>query len=449
VPKQAIIGLVIACGSGPVLAQSGAPAFPVDGTALYRSDVAGTRPHLDYDPAALKLGGFDAYPSVQVTAGGDSNVFNQREAEGDIVATIRPELKVASDWGRHAVNLDVGGKLTRFARIEGQDSDEYHAAAAARADLAEGSAVNLDVRYRRAVEPRGQSGFNPDGSGPSIYREVRAAIGVSKEFARVRASIAASYTRQHYEPIRIAASDGQGPPQTVDQSFRDVRIVSVTPRLDYDLSGVVGLFATATYADVKSTDPLSCCRRDAAGLLVLGGVHFDLNQLVVGEVAVGWRRRNFELSRYRDYAGLAVYAKIDWYPTELLSFRLSADQDIANSGLPNVAGVPTYEVGLTGYYEILRNLTANLRGTYRHESYRGIGVTARTFAIGGGAQLLLRRGLALGFDVDYRRRDSSGNQLVGSYRGVAGGVTLMASNFLSGAAGPAETDRRAAAEIKP
>lgn len=436
------MGTMIAVGAQTAHAQSAAPLFPLHNDPLYRTDAAGTRVQPEFEPLGYDLGGFTAFPSVALTAAGDSNVFNRSDGQGDVAAVIKPEMRIASIGGRHSLEVDAGATITRFARLGEQDSGEYRVGVRGRIDLPGRTAINFAARYGQFVETRGQSGFNPPGSGPSIYRELRGSLGASTEFGNFRASVAASVAERRYESLKLAVTPApaiaeDGAPRLdydlaapdADQKFRDLRTLSVTPRLDYSLSDVFGFFVAMTYSQIRSVHPLDCCRRDATATLLMGGVRFSLEDVVVGEVAVGQRRRNYKLSRFPDYSGLAVYAKLDWYPTELLSLRLSADQDLENSGLIDVASVPTREFGLSAYYELLRSLTLNSQISYKHEQYRGIGASANSWQIQFGGEYLFGRGLSLGFGVAYRKRSSSDPLAIASYDGLRGALTLTARDF--------------------
>lgn len=426
--------LAVLFALAPVAARSQtAPApFPGDQAVLFRDDAAGTRPHLGYDLTGIALGPFQAYPSLTMSAGGDSNVFNRPDARGDVVGVVQPALRVASDWGRHAIELDAFGRFSRFARLTEQDSDEYSVRGSGRYDIAAHSYIALDASYGRLAEPRGSAGLNFDGGTPSVFRQTKADLGGSTEFGAMRASATVAVETRRYEPITLPDRS------TFDQRFRDTRSIVVAPRLDYALSGLIGVFVSGAYTSFTSTRPLDCCRRDAVGGLALGGVHVALDDIVVGEAAIGWRARDFDLARYRDYSGVAVYAKLDWYPTELVSVRLAADQDFENSGITQVAGILARQFSLTGYYELVRNINLTASALYLNEKYRGLGVNTDTVRIAFGGEYLLNKALGLGLNLSYRDRAASAGAIIPAYHGFQGNVSVTVRNsLLSGRDGPA------------
>ena len=412
------ITLTILAGQ-PVQAQSAQPLFPSETALLFRPDAAGTRPEAAYNPTGIAIGPLRVLPKIELGAVIDSNIFNQDGgADREAYFVARPALRIVSDWGRHGFEVDADARIRRFASLEREDSEEFGLGASGRYDLDYASAIFTRVGYARRIEPRGAGGPVNANAEPSAYSELGSSIGASREFGPLRLRASVSATRRRYDEIRLVAGSEQ------DQSFRNARAITVTPRVDYAVSPAAGLFVTGSYSAVKSLDAPSCCARDATGGTILAGVRAELGRLVIGEVAAGWRTRSFERPQYRDFGGPTFDARIDWYPTELISFRLSAGQDIENSGIATVAGIVTRNAILSAYYDPLRNLriTGSLR--YSNEKYRELHVETDSVGASLRADYSFNRNLTLGLRAGVRDRGSSAPQTVSEFHGYEFGASL-------------------------
>lgn len=403
----------------PVQAQTAQPLFPSETAPLFRPDAAGTRAEPAYDPIGIASGSFRILPKVELGAVTNSNIFSQDGgADGEAYFVAQPALRIVSDWGRHGFELDADARIRRFASLESENSEEFAVGANGRYDLDYASAIFTRIGYSRRIEPRGAGGPANANAEPSAYSELGSSLGASKEFGPLRLRASISATRRRYDDIRLVAGGEQ------DQSFRNSRAITVTPRIDYAVSPAAGLFVTGSYSAVKSLDAPSCCVRDATGGTILAGVRAELGRLVIGEVAAGWRTRSFERPQYRDFDGLTFDARIDWYPTELVSFRLSAGQDIENSGIASVAGIVTRNATLSAYYEPLRNLRVIGSLRYFNEKYRELHVETDSVGASLRADYSFNRNLTLGLRASVRDRGSSDPQTVSEFHGYELGASL-------------------------
>jgi hypothetical protein len=418
--RFASLALAAAAGLATGAAAQSIPSpFPSDQVVLFRPDVAGTREQPGQQTDGLPLGGFALHPALRVIALLDSNPLNLADG-GDTegFASLEPELFLRSGWSRHALALGGDARLVRFADLSSENSDSWRLSGSGRLDLAGGATAVAQVQGARAIEPRGAGGTNLPDSDPVVYRELRTSLGVEGPDGPLGLSIAAGAIWRRYDDIQL---QGGG---TQDQSFRDVRILSVTPRVGFAMGPQLALFASGTASFTRGLSEGGSQSRDADGLVLLAGVRGEITPLLVGEVAGGWQRRTYRSPEVRDYDGPELKATLDWYPTPLVSLRLSTAQSFENSGIPSVPGILSRETAVRLYYEVTRQILVSGEVGHVRDRYREIDVTATSLRAAIRGEVRLNRNLVAALIVRLRDRQTSDSDIVGPYSGQTFGLAV-------------------------
>lgn len=390
--------------------------------ALDRGDVAGARVEPALRPQPLPLGPFLARPSVSTVGGYDSNVFNRPDARGAGVAMIMPSLVLEANLPRHALGLSAAGTIRRFSRFRSENSEEYAVSGNGRLDFGARHALRASAGFSHLIEPRSSAGSVPDAAEPVSYGRLRADLGARLALGAFHLAPALYYERTEYDPVSLA---GGG---EADQSFRDTRKLRGEARLDYDLSGFVSLFGTASYEDLDSTSAPADARRDAHSRAVAAGIRGALSPVVSGEVQVGYQWRDYAAPDYRDFQGMTFRGDLQWYVTPLLTLRAQASRAFRNSGNRRVGAILTDTFTLSAYYDPLRNvrlsaMAALERGDFGDVQTRSWRKSARLRA-----QYRVSRSLSFGGYVSFVRQDVSGPRLVNAFTafGAGLGITVTA-----------------------
>ncbi len=72
-----------------------------------------------FAPVGIRAGSFTFLPAVELTGGFDSNPSHVPGGKDSFLFTVAPELKVRSDWERHALNADIKGSYIAYAQTFG------------------------------------------------------------------------------------------------------------------------------------------------------------------------------------------------------------------------------------------------------------------------------------------------------------------------------------------
>lgn len=443
-------GLLPAAGVSAARAQSLPSPFISDQVALFRSDVAGARPAPDADREGTRLGSLRLNARLNTAVAYDSNILNLPDLRGsdvpvpgapgvtlgdlaaladlpldDVVFEVAPRVDLTSDWQRHAVQLTAGGQIERFADNAALGNYEtWNVGLRTRFDLGATTELALDGAVAQDVEARGVSGLLFAAGDPIGFREDRVGAGLATRGGRWSARVAGGWLQRHYDDFQFLTL------VPVPLDFRDIELWSVNGSLGYQLRPGLDLFVrgaagfTRSLADDARLTALGAVRRDADGYAVTAGLRGELTPLLIAEVAAGWQRRDFAIASFADYDGLTYDAKLDWYPTPLISLRLRTRQDFENSGLPGVPGILLRDTSATLYYEATRRLLLSTGVDWQYRQYRATPLATDSYEFSGRAELRLNRRFSAALFVRHRRRSSNDSSVLPSYAGTIIGAAL-------------------------
>jgi len=368
--RSGTVATAVLCCAQPAVAQDSPTIFDDENRPLIRDDVAGSRAD-PLPPAPLALGPFALRPSLAVGVNGDTNVFNAAErTDVDAYVTVAPAVTLNGDVGLARVAIDASGTVERFASTTLQNNERY--AASGRVNLPIGSDIGiaLGVFAARELEVRGQGGPIFEGLSAPLYDRLGGTFGVRAAAGPLRIEANGYVVRSQYLTL-----NGNG--RQVDQSFRDTLAVGTRPRVEYVFGDRFGIFAdaqlvyTITPPDAAIAPVAGGGARDATDITVRGGARWT-DGIIALDLSGGWRRRDYRVATFADYAGFIFTGRAEWYPTELLSVRLTGGQQFRNSAIPAVPGILSHYAGLTIFYSPTPLLDIVVGGQFNLDRYRSI-----------------------------------------------------------------------------
>jgi hypothetical protein len=196
----------------------------------------------------------------------------------------------------------------------------------------------------------------------------------------------------------------------IDEAINDRDAWRLSGRGEYGLTPDAAVFSQVTYTWTGYTrigsgvaDPSS---HDVKALL---GATFDTGFLVRGTLGLGVETRAFATSAYRSLTGVTAAAKVEYFPTELITVtasfrRLVEDAETAGSG-----GYFNTGADLRVDYELLRNLLLQAQGDFEQDQFAGISRTDRIVSATMGARYLINHRLQLHGALSFLHRETSGD----------------------------------------
>lgn len=302
------------------------------------------RPELD--PLGVRLGAFTLNATLDLDVTSTDNLFATSTGEvDDMIYTVSPSARLASDWSRHALALEAGAAFRSHEDFSSEDVDTHYVRGTGRFDIGSDTALHGSARYGHEFTPR----YDPESlaGSPTEYDRTDASLGISHRFARFAIRADAFMTEREYDGAAFA---------------RDYEETGIRGRLDVEVSPRITAFIRGV-ADERDYDNSPASNSEGRALLVGAAFNGDLFR---GEVSVGQFEREYE--GFDTIDGLALAGRVEWSLTPLTTVTVdaqrSADDNIGvASGLPYVAT----EYGARVDHELLRNviLTAAVRSGER------------------------------------------------------------------------------------
>lgn len=416
--QWALLPLVLTATVRPALGQIASGGDSI----LFRSDAAGVRIEPQFEAEPIMIGPLVADVRMTLRTVADSNIFRTAKGEADDVSfEAVPSLRLRGNFGPHEATFSARASAVRHAKFVSENRETVDLALAGRLDLGSGAVATSRTRYAREVESRGAGGNNLVTAGPAELQTLQSAWTARSDFGRLTISVATGVSQRTYKALPLRAGGA------LDQSFRDTRAISVAPRASFGITSSAAVFVAGAATRTTSLNRRTFPTRDGSSYTVLAGFRTETNDLIIGEIGIGVRGQSYANPLFRDFSGLTYDATVDWYPTRLVSFRVQAGQDIANSGLANVAGILRRNAALAAYYDPLRNLRFALTLDHEKDVFREINQASTTFAASLTGRYQFNQVLGVSAFVRTQQKEATNSLSVDAFSSVAVGAAVAAN----------------------
>jgi hypothetical protein len=399
--------LLAAGGVATVLAASPASAqyFERD-----RNQSVRERPHPDYDPIGVPLGGFRGYLTVPVGVAHDDNIYALPNGEDDTIFTLRPRAEVRSQWSQHYLEGTAEVDQETYQDHDSENRTDATLTGAGRIDIQRGFSANVNASAAWLEEPRTEASAPVNTLEPVSYDVYQLGAGLQREFVRLRVSGRADAATFDFDNARL-----NDPARTpVLQDDRDFEALTFTGRADYALTPATAVFGTVTvsqrdYELQPGDHPDVLFSRDSKGQTIALGANFDITNLIRGEVALGYLQEDFIDPNFTDIDSLSASASVEWFPSELATVELSAERVVTPTGVVGQVGALSTTLAARVDYEMRRNVILTGQLSHRNDDYKGV-AGREDDGLAAAVDVLYLLNQHVGASVSYERtqRDSSG-----------------------------------------
>jgi hypothetical protein len=363
------------------------------------------RPRPEYEALGLPAGTFAAFPSIQVDAEYNDNIFAVASgADSDWVFRLKPEVSLESGWSRHALAAYARAHIARYQDFDAENFEDWNVGATGRLDITRAANLAGGVDYASVTEPRTSSNAPASTREPITYDLGSAFLAGSRVSGRTKLSARADIREFDYEDAVTLGGT------VVDQDNRDRTITSLTGRADYAVSPATALFvqATSNSRDYDTATSLLLPARDSDGYEILAGANFEVGALARGEVAVGYISQEFDAAVYDEINGFGARASLEWFPTQLTTVTGTASRTIEDSGIAGSGGYLSTSVGLRIDHELMRNILLNADVSLSSDAYEGIDRDDDRLQYSVGGTYLLNRTLGVSVAASHFEQTSDG-----------------------------------------
>lgn len=390
--------MAVATGFVAVGSAAQGQMIPPDDSLITFSKYTAVRERIipGYVKPGIPIGSFRLYPSLTVAPQYNDNILALNTPRvDDILVRATPAARLQSNWSNTSLSLNAAGQFDRYAGHSSENANGADVSAYAMHDLGSDTRIRAYGRFQSGRESRESQNAFVLTERPISFDTQTAALGLSHRFAAVRVSAEAGVIRSDFD-------DGLLPSRAVlDQDYRDSERQRLRVRAEVAQSPSLAYFAQATLDDTDYDEPSAIgSSRNSNSFEILGGVRAELPVLMRGELGLGYLKSTFEGAQFREFSGLAINSRLQFFPSQLTTVTLTAERSVNDAGIPNSSGYLATAAALQVDHELLRSLILGLNAGYERDTFNGIDRRDRRFTLGASADYRMNRFVSLRLSYD-------------------------------------------------
>lgn len=362
---------------------------------VWVSDLVGLEDEEDSSRAARMAGSLKVKPRVDVAVAYDDNVYrSSTNSTSDMVTIVAPEVRLESDWERHALYAETGGEFVRHLDNSSEDRGDWYIGMGGTVEAGLETDVTAYLKTAKLHEDRA-SVENP-GSGFPIVTYNEDLMGLQTAYDGGPGMTVATVERR-----ALDFHDGND-----DRDRDELRLEA---RIGYALSDTTEAFIQPAWQryDFDNAQDQFGVNRDADVIEFLGGARYQLSGLSLLDISAGVMRYGNDDSTLQDETAFALRAAMEWRPVEELEVISAFTREIGTTNIQSTASI------LRNRFEVLARQAYNdyvsLRGEALYEQAEFNGTTREddNWGLGMGVEYYLSPEQRLALLYRYRERDSS------------------------------------------
>jgi hypothetical protein len=372
-----------------------------------------SRPQPEYDAVGYEADGFTFFPKVTFKTIYDDNIYGLPQQTSDFVFVAQPSLSIDSDWGRNMLDFEIRYERDQYLDHGSQSSNEFSASTTGRLDVDHASAITGSFSAAQLTEARTDPDSIATLAEPVQYDEFKGSIAAFREFNRFRldASVSDSYLNYSNTPLI-----GGG---YYAEYLRDENAVAENFRVSYALNPDVNTYVEVSPRQEIFVHPITkgslgyeqfgeITSLNSDGFSILAGANAQLTHLITGDVGVGYLQEDYQDTAIGKVTGVAFNARVQYFPTQLLTVTATAQHSVEPSGLPGTPSLLDTGGKIGADYELLRNLIISPNLSYDKLDYPGSSRVDSRLGAWISLNYLINRAFGVSLSYSYLQQSSIG-----------------------------------------
>jgi hypothetical protein len=372
-----------------------------------------------FQPVGTKIGSFLLFTTLEADYDFNNNIFASPSPEGDSAFELRPAIRLASNWSRHAFEFRSSGDLSFHDRFPSEDDRAFMIETLGRLDIT--SRSNLQGLYAHEFAQESRSAINAETAGtrPNITVDrVRAAY--NQRFNRLSVQLRGNIIDTSYSSNIFAG-------QVQSNADRDYTLYEQGIRPRWEFSPYLFAFTDISfnqrdYSLATFTDGIL---RSSTGERYRAGVSFgDVSQVLRGNVSLGYGHQVLDNHELPAVDGLLVDADLAWQVTPITVLSFTASSDVAETTTAYSPGVFERNYGLEARHSFTRYFVGSVGLGYMTREFVNVGINEEQLTAGVGTEYYWNPWTVL--FTRYQHTDFQSSQPDSSYSGeeVQAGIRL-------------------------
>lgn len=349
----------------------------------------------------VTLGSFTLSPEITVTEYYDDNVYaSQTATKDDLVTMISPNLSLTSNWKEHALVLEAGLEVTRYADLVAENTNDAWINMRGKYQLNKDHDFRLGLAYTRDHEDRA----SPDtiaGSEPTRFDDTTANLGYT------------THQGNHFFKLIFNVSDldfydVNSSLGILDNDDRDRSDKTTGLRYLYKYAPGGAVFISGVYdsRDYDQTLDNEGNDRKSEGYRYSLGVEL-VSPSTVSKFSLGRISRDYQSIAFERVDETNVSLQHQWKFLTSSNLSISVNRSIEETTIDNSSGYLMTDVATDLNFGLSAKNEINLGATLARVDYYGINRIEDyvTYRIGYGHNLF--KNLKFSADLQRAERDSS------------------------------------------
>lgn len=369
---------------------------------LQPGETVATRERPELDPLGIRAGSFLMFPSLDVKATYNDNIFAvDDDGDDDMIWAFTPAVAVESDWSRHALNLSASTEIGRYAQFNAEDYEDVTLGASTRIDATQDSFITATANWARGHEDRG-SPDDVNASVPTDTYTFGGSLSYLHRFNRLGLEPSVNVTKYLYSNPKTSSGS------EVNNTDRERVESSFGIKATYQIQDEFEAFAELIGNDRRYDEALddNGFDRDSQGYEARIGTRLDFGGKAFGNVFVGYAQQFWRDSQLQDVSDYVAGADVTFNPSGLTSITVGFTKSIAETTTNGASGYFTNLATVSVDHELLRNLILSANAGVNYQEYRGIDRDDYTYSGQFGAKYSLNRNFVAAAEYKYEQRDS-------------------------------------------
>ena len=356
-----------------------------------------------YAAKGMPLGGFRLFPTLDITANYDDNVYlTQANTKDDYFFRETPQVMLQSQWGRHEFDVYGAANLYQYTSLSEQDHTDWDAGGDGRLDILRG----LDFSASGSYSVQHLANSLPDqpsnAKTPTEYAVTQTNAVLAYHPYHFGFSVGGSFTRDVYAATLLVG----GP--TLSNADRNEDQYTAYAKASYEFSPGYAIFVQGIGNDAHYdlTFDRSGLRRDNDGYATNIGLDTLVTDLVKGEIYVGYLDQHYK-APFTNVSGFNFGAKVDWFATPLWTFHLTASRILNGNDFTAASTEDDQSVQLSADFLPRPNIGVNAYVGYLNADFSGSPRTDGYTTAGVKVTYHLNRWISTELSDSFQRRNST------------------------------------------
>lgn len=364
--------------------------------------------HPDFEVPPMTYKGFLIAPAIEIEQKYDDNILGSETNEnGDFITSVRPELAIKKEFGRHQASLNLKGIIKRY--WENPDEDVEDGSVVFKTDLEayRGLLIPLEISYSidhldKANRSSASLTEKPQEQSHLIFKG-----GVVINPNRLGVEIIGTHDQFRAEDVRNKFTGIVTPGEDRDT---DTTKLSVTSW--YETKGWVSPQVAIIYEDVDDIKPtfigggFNGEERDNNAIRVLAGARLNYKDLILGSFGVGYEERTYDSNNIDAISAISFRGDLQLKPTRRDTITFEGSRS-TNDDNEIKAGATTTALGLNYTREINSRVFLDGSAQYQLNEFDDSNREDKQYKLGLGLLYIIDSGLFLEGRYAFGTKDST------------------------------------------